>query len=630
MRRLGGYTDGGTLLAVPAALSCGPVRIETLHDWWRWLQLERERSARSAQYRGSYSCRRGKHANALQTQSHRASCGTLAPAATYSLENGVSEADSGAKDKASDGRDEDQQTADGHDSDLAGGGTSSGGRHSAGSDEGDDSDGDSGEENGSDGSSGGTSDDGVVRCVCGERNDGELMIQCEVCQVWQHTLCMGIRDAAHIPDDYYCEKCRPGDHPYINSRPRSRVLADASAMGSSMMRRSAVMAVAKMSAREEYRSAAAAAAIAASVATAAPTTPAARRARRPPRPKRPLADASSADDCPATPTEVDTASHAKPKPRRRASGAPAKRTAAAGKRRRVAEASEPTPPVDAAAEDVVARMMAGSPRTPKRPRNRSASSAPRRAPAVSTATPTLPTARRGKSAPGSPHPPRSPSPPLQSLLYGAMSPGALGPACVADSTSNSPLFAYNTNAAFDKPADGHSGGPSDATGRHSDSPLDVPSGAPSETRPNFPPVLMADIDGNEFSVPPDLLNASGQPVYSSTAAASMCRIRYPPARASMPDLLRRAKQLLEWIGKTQLEYEHERCTWFPPPDCLPIRQSAVLPSDRMSRRLSDAPTSPIAPADWPDDDCDRPQRSTLSIMEDLVWRLIRFQETYSV
>ncbi|KAJ2608049.1 Histone deacetylase complex subunit [Coemansia sp. RSA 1365] len=630
MRGLGGYTDAETLVAVPAALSCGPVRIETLHDWWRWLQLERERSASSAQYRGSYNRRRGRHANALQTQPHRASSGTPAPAATCSLGNEVKGADSSAKDMASDGGDEGQQTADGHDSDLVGGGTSSGGRHSAGSDEGDDSDGDSEEGNGSDGSSGGTSDDGVVRCVCGERNDGELMIQCEVCQVWQHTLCMGIRDAAHIPDDYYCEKCRPGDHPYINSRPRSRVLADASAMGSSMMRRSAVMAVAKMSAREEYRSAAAAAAIAASVANAAPAAPAARRARRPPRTKRPIADASSAEDCPATSAEVDTASHAKPKPRRRASGAPAKRTTAASKRRRVAEASEPTPPAEAAAEDVVARMMAGSPRMPKRPRNRSASSAPRRAPAASTATPTLPTARRGKSAPGSPHPPRSPSPPLQSLLYGAMSPGAIGPARLTESISNSPLFSHSADAAFDEHVDGHSGGPSDITGGHSDSPPDASSAAPSETRPNFPPLLMADIDGNEFSVPPDLLNASGQPVYSSTAAASMCRIRYPPARASMPDLLRRAKQLLEWIGKTQLEYEHERCTWFPPPDCLPTRQSAALPSDCMSRRLSEAPTSPIAPTDWPDEDSDRPQRSTLSIMEDLVWRLIRFQESYSV
>ncbi|KAJ2586909.1 Histone deacetylase complex subunit, partial [Coemansia sp. RSA 1804] len=117
-------------------------------------------------------------------------------------------------------------------------------------------------------------DDGVVRCVCGERNDGELMIECEICQVWQHTLCMGIRDEAHIPDKYYCEKCRPEDHPYINSRPRTLVLAEASALGTStMMRRSAVMAVAKMTAREEYRSAAAAAAIAASVAAASSSGP---------------------------------------------------------------------------------------------------------------------------------------------------------------------------------------------------------------------------------------------------------------------------------------------------------------------------------------------------------------------
>ncbi|KAJ1718884.1 Histone deacetylase complex subunit, partial [Coemansia biformis] len=98
-------------------------------------------------------------------------------------------------------------------------------------------------------------DDGVVRCVCGERNDGELMIQCETCQVWQHTLCMGIRDEAHIPDKYYCEKCHPEDHPYINSRPQTQVLAEASAMGAStMMRRSAVMAVAKMTSREDIRS----------------------------------------------------------------------------------------------------------------------------------------------------------------------------------------------------------------------------------------------------------------------------------------------------------------------------------------------------------------------------------------
>ncbi|KAJ2081148.1 Histone deacetylase complex subunit [Coemansia sp. RSA 988] len=605
---------------MPLALAHGPRQTEALHDWWRWPQAEQQRSARNGQQRKNDDyCRRIKYNDSLQRQPYRANSGTLVLAATCSLGNG---AGNSAKAAASDGGDEGQHTVDERDSDSEGDGTSNGGRYSDGSEDGNGSDGGSDEGNGSDGSTE-ESDDGVVRCVCGERNDGELMIQCEVCQVWQHTLCMGIRDAAHIPDDYYCEKCRPGDHPYINSRPRSRVLADASSMGSSMMRRSAVMAVAKMSAREEYRSAAAVATIAASVAAAAP---AARRARKAPRAKRPPADTSSTDDRAVTPADAETGTHTKPKPRRRASGTPAKR-AGAGKRRRVVEASEPTPSADIAAEDVVARMMAGSPRTPKRPRNRSASSAPRRAPATPAAAPVLPITRRGKSAPGSPHPPRSPSPPLQSLLYGDMSRGVLGSARAAVSASNSPLFAHSTDATFGTPADSHPGGPSEAP---SDYPHDASTVAPSDARPSFPPLLMNDIDGNTFSVPPDLLNANGQSLYSSTAAESMCRIRYPPSRASLPDLSRRAKQLLEWLGKTQVEYEHERCAWLEPPVNLSSRLSTALPSDRMSRRLSDAPTSPIAPTDWPDDDCDRPQRSTLSIMEDLVWRLIRFQETYSV
>ncbi|OLY82027.1 putative histone deacetylase complex subunit cti6 [Smittium mucronatum] len=68
-------------------------------------------------------------------------------------------------------------------------------------------------------------EDGIVRCMCGLQNDGELMIQCEECHVWQHTLCVGIRDEKFIPDKYYCEICKEEDHPYINQRPRSMVLA---------------------------------------------------------------------------------------------------------------------------------------------------------------------------------------------------------------------------------------------------------------------------------------------------------------------------------------------------------------------------------------------------------------------
>ncbi|OMJ17490.1 Histone deacetylase complex subunit CTI6 [Smittium culicis] len=68
-------------------------------------------------------------------------------------------------------------------------------------------------------------EDGVVRCMCGLMNDGELMIQCEECHDWQHTLCVGIRDEKNIPDKYYCEKCKEDDHPYINQQPRTIVLA---------------------------------------------------------------------------------------------------------------------------------------------------------------------------------------------------------------------------------------------------------------------------------------------------------------------------------------------------------------------------------------------------------------------
>ncbi|KAJ1911659.1 Histone deacetylase complex subunit [Mycoemilia scoparia] len=69
-------------------------------------------------------------------------------------------------------------------------------------------------------------DDGVVRCLCKNKKDYELMIQCEQCQIWQHTVCMGILDEDMIPDKYYCEECHPHDHPYIDSKPQSQVLKE--------------------------------------------------------------------------------------------------------------------------------------------------------------------------------------------------------------------------------------------------------------------------------------------------------------------------------------------------------------------------------------------------------------------
>ncbi|KAF2397022.1 hypothetical protein EJ06DRAFT_559627 [Trichodelitschia bisporula] len=58
-------------------------------------------------------------------------------------------------------------------------------------------------------------DDAVIRCVCGANEDeqGWMMISCELCEVWQHNLCMGITEVEQLlPDKYYCETCHPQDH----------------------------------------------------------------------------------------------------------------------------------------------------------------------------------------------------------------------------------------------------------------------------------------------------------------------------------------------------------------------------------------------------------------------------------
>jgi PHD finger protein len=42
---------------------------------------------------------------------------------------------------------------------------------------------------------------------------GEFFVQCEMCNVWQHGQCMGIRNEDAVKaDHYYCEKCRPDLH----------------------------------------------------------------------------------------------------------------------------------------------------------------------------------------------------------------------------------------------------------------------------------------------------------------------------------------------------------------------------------------------------------------------------------
>jgi hypothetical protein len=41
-----------------------------------------------------------------------------------------------------------------------------------------------------------------------------LMVCCDDCEVWQHCECMGLEEE-DIPDQYFCEQCRPEDHVQI-------------------------------------------------------------------------------------------------------------------------------------------------------------------------------------------------------------------------------------------------------------------------------------------------------------------------------------------------------------------------------------------------------------------------------
>lgn len=48
----------------------------------------------------------------------------------------------------------------------------------------------------------------MVRCICRARDDdGERMISCDVCEVWQHTRCCGIDDSDTLPPLFVCSNC---------------------------------------------------------------------------------------------------------------------------------------------------------------------------------------------------------------------------------------------------------------------------------------------------------------------------------------------------------------------------------------------------------------------------------------
>ncbi|XP_057787311.1 PHD finger protein At1g33420 [Salvia miltiorrhiza] len=49
----------------------------------------------------------------------------------------------------------------------------------------------------------------IVDCLCGAKDDdGERMLACDVCGIWQHTRCSGIPDSDAVPVKFFCYRCR--------------------------------------------------------------------------------------------------------------------------------------------------------------------------------------------------------------------------------------------------------------------------------------------------------------------------------------------------------------------------------------------------------------------------------------
>ncbi|KAM7277868.1 hypothetical protein ACFE04_005002 [Oxalis oulophora] len=54
----------------------------------------------------------------------------------------------------------------------------------------------------------GGTDSWIVRCECGAQDDdGERMVACDICEVWQHTDCVGIGDSETVPPLFVCSVC---------------------------------------------------------------------------------------------------------------------------------------------------------------------------------------------------------------------------------------------------------------------------------------------------------------------------------------------------------------------------------------------------------------------------------------
>ncbi|KAF1002587.1 hypothetical protein AG4045_005157 [Apium graveolens] len=67
----------------------------------------------------------------------------------------------------------------------------------------------------------GGADNWTVKCKCGTRDDGgERMVACDICEVWQHTRCIGIDDFNTMPPLFVCDSCCAALAPPRTIQPR--------------------------------------------------------------------------------------------------------------------------------------------------------------------------------------------------------------------------------------------------------------------------------------------------------------------------------------------------------------------------------------------------------------------------
>ncbi|KAJ9076889.1 Histone-lysine N-methyltransferase 2E [Entomophthora muscae] len=64
-------------------------------------------------------------------------------------------------------------------------------------------------------------DDGIVRCACNGKEEHESFIRCDKCFVWQHIVCMGVKEK-NLHKKYYCEICSPSSHTVERGTSRRR------------------------------------------------------------------------------------------------------------------------------------------------------------------------------------------------------------------------------------------------------------------------------------------------------------------------------------------------------------------------------------------------------------------------